>query len=225
LLLPPDERVQLAFDPALEWNAFARYLGNHVTVVTFATRSDHDVAGLLHAVCHETYAGHHAQHVLIDDALVRGRGWMEFELTPGFGPHLMIGEGAAEAGTDLALPQDARLEAYARLLTAAGLPSSEAPRLARVETLASGLESTVPSIVARYLDNEASRDETAKALAGEAFLPTPERFLAFAERQRSAALVHPIGKAVVSEVIRRVPESERWRRLRDIFTLQPFALE
>ena len=225
LLLPPDERVQIAFDSAIEWTAFARYLGDHLTVVTFATRSDHDVAGLLHAVCHETYAGHHAQHLLIDDALVRGRGWMEFELTPGFGPHLMIAEGAAETGADLALPHDVRLEAYARLLTAAGLPPSEAPRLARVERLASDLEPAVPSIVARYLDNEASRDETTMALAREVFLPAPERFLAFAERQRTAALVHPIGKAVLSDVIGRVPESERWRRLRDIFTLQPFALE
>ena len=79
---------------------------------------------------------------------------------------------------------------------AAGLPSSDAPRLARVETLASDLEPAVPSIVARYLDNDASRDETATALARDALLPSPERFLSFAERQRTAALVHPIGKAV-----------------------------
>jgi hypothetical protein len=224
-VLPADERVQIALDPAVEWAAFARYRGSHLTVVTFATQEGHDVAGLLHTVCHETYAGHHAQHVLIDDALVRGRGWLEFDLTPGFGPHLLISEGAAEAGADLALPPEVRQEAYARLLSAAGLPTADAARLARVVSLASDFETEVPSIVARYLDNDASREETARALAGDALLPAPEGFLSFAERQRTGALVHAIGKTVVTDAIGRVPEVERWRWLRDIFTLQPFALK
>jgi hypothetical protein len=225
LRLPADERIKIVFDPTIEWEAFARYLGDHLTVITFAARSGHDVAGLLHAVCHETYAGHHAQHVMIDDALARGRGWTEFELTPGFGPHLMIAEGAAEIGAELALPADVRRDAYARMLASAGLAPSEAARLARVETLASDLEPAVASIIARYLDNDASREATMDALAHEALVPAPERLLSFAERQRTTALAYRVGKAAVAEVIGKVPESDRWRRLRDLFTLRPFVLE
>jgi hypothetical protein len=150
---------------------------------------------------------------------------MEFELTPGFGPHLMIAEGAAEVGAGLALPQDVRRDAYARILAAAGLASSEAPRLARVETLASDLEPAVGSIIASYLDNETSREETMAALAREALVPAPDRLLSFAERQRTTALAYPVGKAAVAQVIGRVSENDRWRRLRDLFTLQPFVLE
>jgi len=225
--LPGDQRVVVEFDPSIEWDAYAQYAGNHQTRLKLASRKDHDVASLLHMACHETYAGHHAQHVWIDDALVRGRGWLEFQLTPAFGPHLLITEGAAEAGVDLALPEAARAAVYRDvLLPAAGLPTTSAERLARVETLAARLEIVVPSIVGRYLDNEATADTTARALGSQALLVSPERFLQFAERQRVAAIVDPIGKAVVADWIsRESTEADRWRRLQDLFTRKPFEVE
>jgi len=225
--LPADERVDVEFDPAIAWDAYARYTGGHRTVVTFARRQGHDVAALLHTACHETYAGHHMQHVLVDDALVRGRGWVEFQLTPAFGPHLLIAEGAAETAVDLALPERGRAAIYRNdLLPLAGLPVREADRLARVETLAMTLEAAIPRIVQRYLDNTASSEATLDALRHEAFVPVPERFLAFAERQRTGAVVYPLGKAVVSQwLVQRATGDERWRRLRDLFTLRPFTLE
>jgi hypothetical protein len=225
--LPADERVDVEFDPAIARDAYARYTGGHRTVVTFARRQGHDVAALLHTACLETYAGHHMQHVLVEDALVRGRGWVEFQLTPAFGPHQLIAEGAAETAVDLALPEHARAAIYRNdLLPLAGLPVREAERLARVETLAMTLEAAIPRIVQRYLDNTASSEATLDALRHEAFVPAPEQFLAFAERQRTGAVVYPLGKAVVSQwIAQRATGEERWRRLRDLFTLRPFTLD
>jgi hypothetical protein len=227
LLLPPDERITLSFDEAIEWDAFARYRGRHETLVTIGSASGHDIAALLHMACHETYAGHHAQHILIDDALVKGRGWLEFHLTPSFGPHRLISEGAAEAGVHLALPEDTRARIYRdRLLPLAGLPVREAGRLARVETLAASLDGSVPDTIGRYLDNRTSADETVKRLATEALISSPERLLAFAERHRVGAVAYPVGKAVVSAwVAGGGTADEQWRRLQDLFTRTPFALD
>jgi hypothetical protein len=227
LVLPPDERIALAFDEAIEWDAYARYRGAHETLLTIGGASEHDVAALLHMACHETYAGHHAQHILIDDALVKGRGWMEFHLTPSFGPHRLISEGAAEAGVGLALPEAARARIYReRLLPLAGLPVREAERLARVETLASSLEASLPDTIGRYLDNQASAEETVSRLATQALISSPERFLALAERHRVGAVVYPVGKAVVSAwVAGGSTADEQWRRLQDLFTRRPFALD
>jgi hypothetical protein len=227
MVLPPDERISLTFDEAIEWDAFARYRGAHETLLTVGSASGHDVAALLHMACHETYAGHHAQHILIDDALVKGRGWMEFHLTPSFGPHRLISEGAAEAGVDLALPEDARARIYReRLLPLAGLPAGEAERLARVETLAASLDASLPDTIGRYLDNQATADETVRRLASEALMSSPERFLAFAERHRVGAVVYPVGRAVVSAwVTASTAGDEQWRRLQDLFTRTPFALD
>lgn len=225
--LPADQRIDVEFDPAVEWDAYTQYLGDHHTRMRMASRRGHDVAGLLHLACHETYSGHHLQHVLIDDALVKGRGWTEFQLTPAFGPHLLISEGAAETAVDLALPESVRVVIYRdRLLPLAGLPTAEAARLARVETLAAALDGDVPRLVSSFLDNEASAEATAAALQTSGLMPAPERFLAFAERHRTAAVVYPIGKAAVGQwVAQASTDAERWRRLQDIFTLRPFSLE
>ena len=226
LTLPADERLTLSFDEAIEWGAYARYLGRHETAVRIGTPRGHDVAALLRMACHETYAGHHAQHILIDDALVRGRRWIEFELTPAFGPHKLITEGAAEVGVDLALPEPVRARIYRdRLLPLAGLPTATATRLARVETLASSFDIAVPGFIAGYLDNEVSAADTAKRLAASALLPGAAQFVGFAERHRTSAVVYPVGRAVVSEWVNRAPTVEqRWRRLQDLFTRTPFAL-
>jgi hypothetical protein len=226
IVLPADERIRLSFGEGGDWDAITRYEGGHRTHLVVGSAGTRDVAALLRMACHETYAGHHMQHVLIDDALVRGRRWLEFGLSPAFGPHRLITEGAAEAGVSLALPEEARAELYrTRLLLLAGLPTENAALLARVETLAAALEISVPAVVARYLDNEISSAEAARMLAAQALLPAPEQFLAFAERHRTNAVAYPIGKAVVSEWVAQGTSAEaRWRRLQDLFTRTPFAL-
>ena len=40
------------------------------------------------------------------------RGWQEYALVPGFGPDLVLAEGAAEAGADLAMPYERRVAVY-----------------------------------------------------------------------------------------------------------------
>jgi hypothetical protein len=227
MVLPPDERISLTFDEAIEWDAYARYRGGHETLVIIGSTGGHDVAALLQLACHETYAGHHAQHILIDDALVKGRGWLEFHLTPSFGPHRLISEGAAEAGVHLALPEEARARIYRdHLLPIAGLPVREAGRLARVESLAAALDAGIPDTIGRYLDHQLSREEAVERLATEALISSPERFLAFAERHRVGAVVYPVGKTIVSAwVSAGATPDEQWRRLQDLFTRTPFALD
>jgi hypothetical protein len=224
-VLPRTERIEIAIEPSSEWPAFARYAGSHTTTITFGSRAGHSAASLLHTMCHEAVPGHHAQHVLIDDALVKGRRWLEFQLTPAFGPHLLISEGAAEAASSLALPDDEFAQILTEFLEVAGLDSSEAPRLARVTKLAQALEPLVPSIIGQYLDNDASREATIAALADEALLPDPEFFVAFAERHRTRAVVYPLGKSVVSALLARSTADRRWHGLTDLFTVKPFLTE
>jgi hypothetical protein len=225
--MPGDERIDLRIDASTEFAGSARYAGHHQTRIAIATRDGWDVARVLHVACHETYPGHHLQNILIDDALVKGRGWQEFQLMPAFGPHLLIAEGAAEAGADLVMREETRAAVYRdRLLPLAGINTADAARLARIDALATPLDGAVPSILARYFDNAATEAETLTALAREALLPAPGQFLAFAERRRTAAVAYPIGRRVVSNWLSRDPnDPERWRRLQDVFTRDPFRVD
>src|SRR5688500_14834724 len=48
--------------------------------------------------CHEGYPGHHVYNALLEQHLVRGRGWHEFSVYPLFSPHSLIAEGTANYG-------------------------------------------------------------------------------------------------------------------------------
>ena len=129
--LPDDEAIEVAFADDSPWDAFAQYLGGHRTRITFNRRAAVDVSRVLRLACHEGYPGHHVQFMLIDDELVGRRGWREFELTPAFGRHLLVTEGAAEAGAEMALPLESRIALYRDvLLPMAGLPPQAAGRIA-----------------------------------------------------------------------------------------------
>ena len=229
ITLPADERVEIEFDPSIEWDAYAQYLGGSPDPrESREPRADTTSPALLHMACHETYAGHHLQHVLIDDALVKGRGWMEFQLTPAFGPHLLISEGAAEVAVDLALPEPVRAAIYRdRLLPLAGLPTADAARLARVETLGASLERAVPQIVERYLDNDTPRGGDGGR--AENVRRCCRRPSAFCRSRNGSArppwCIHSARRRCQSGSRKEATDAERWRRLRDIFTLRPFSID
>jgi hypothetical protein len=222
--LPSDERVTVSFDTATDWGATAHYQGRHRTQVRISRRGEHDVADLLHLACHETYPGHHVQNVLIEDALVRGRGWAEFELIPAFGPHLVVTEGWAEVGVDLAMPPDVTAQVYRQtLMPLAGLPSADADRLARVNDLAGPFARQATSVIGRYLDNRLSFDETRRALRDETLILSPDRLIALAERRRIAAVIYGASHHALASAHAGLDAASRWRKMHDVFTVTPFT--
>ena len=224
--LPSDESVDARFESTGEWAATAIYQGRHRTRVRVGSRTGHDVAELLHLACHETYPGHHVQHVLIDDALVRGRGWSEFQLAPAFGPHLMITEGWAEAGVELAMPPDMSERVYREtLLPLAGLPTADADRLARVNAISGLFAIEALPAIAQYLDNKQTADETREQLRTRALILAPDQLIALAERRRAAALMYSASKQAVVLGETGLAAPARWRKLHDVFTVTPFTRE
>jgi hypothetical protein len=223
--LPSDERVAVEFNAGGNNAGSAEYLGRHQTRVRLASSDGHDIAELLHLACHETYPGHHLQHVLIDDALVRGRGWLEFQLTPAFGVHAMLSEGWAEAGVELAMPPAESARVYRdTLMPLSGIRTGDAERLARIVALTALFTSEAVDPVARYLDNELPHEAALQALRQRALILSPERVIALAERRRAAAIVYAPAKRAVSSLYRDGDTNAKWRKLHDAFTVTPFVM-
>ncbi len=220
--LPPDERVDLALVSGSRWDGYARYDGGHRTRIDINRDATLDVSRALHLACHEGYPGHHVQYLWIDDELVRKRQWLEFQLAPAFGRHLLVSEGAAEAGVDILFPDDIRAAVYHdTLLPAAGLRPSDAAQIVRIESLVTSLEPVISSIVAAYLDNSLTQAAALERLRDEALLINPEAMLAFAERWRTRVLVYPEGRALVQRLI----AGRGLEGLRQVFVDQPFAVQ
>ena len=198
--LPEDEAVQVVFRQSGEWDGFARYLGHHRTEIA-VTEGALDLSRAFHLACLEGYPGHHVQFVLLD-RVWREHGWAELQLVPGFGRHLLLAEGAAELGADLAVPRDARIALYRdRLLPAAGIDPRFAAPLVTVEDVLDELLVVVTDVARGYLDGTLSREAALDRLEREALVTNPEDTLAFIERRRARALVYGEGRRVLQRVM------------------------
>ena len=202
ITLPGDEQVEFEFVQALGFDGFADDEGRHHTRISIERAADFDITRALHLACHEGYPGHHVQFIYIDDVLSRQKSWLEFQLTPSFGRHLLITEGAAEAATAIAFPPEARRRAYRdQLFPAAGLSTGDVDRLVRVEELVNALEPVITDTVRAYLDNDLTRARAVDQLRERGLTPDPDAVLDFAEKHRTQMLAYPAGKMLVQRLL------------------------
>jgi hypothetical protein len=211
--LPQDERVSIAFRSNLGWDAYARDVGEHHTSIEINDDSALDVSRALRLACHEGYAGHHAQHLLTDRA-IRSRQWLELQLTPAFGPHLLWAEGSAEVGADLAFPGEQRTALYRdRLFPAAGIEPVDVEALVRVDDLLPQLLPVVTDVAREYLATRLSQAQAIARLKDEAMIANASGTLAFIERRRARALVYGEGRRAIESRL----QTRTLTALRDLF--------
>jgi hypothetical protein len=193
----------VAFVDGLPWDAHARYLGGHRTRIDVDGSQPLDLTRALRVACHEGPVGHHAQHIWGADELVGRRGWREHGLVPGFGPALLLAEGAAEVGAELAMPASRRARVYRETLApAAGLSKLDAgdfARLIRIEDAQAAIEPLIADIAREYLDNRITAATAAERLEQEALMPAPEAFVLFIERRRTRILAYTEGRRLARE--------------------------
>jgi hypothetical protein len=140
-------------------------------------------------------------------------------LTPAFGPHRLLAEGAAEAGAELLLPLAVRERVCAEhLLPAAGRRPGVAGRLVRVERLVAALDLEVAFLAADYLDTPLGTEAATARLRDDALILDPPGMLSFVEKQRARVLAYPVGRRLVGEALAAVPEGDRWTRFAAIST-------
>jgi hypothetical protein len=110
--LPDGEEV--ALEPVRDepWWAFNYFLGDLRSRV--AVNLDIPTTGVdaIHLASHEVYPGHHTEHALKEQLLLRDRGAIEegIQLVPT--PQAVLSEGIAELGLEIALDDDGRSAAY-----------------------------------------------------------------------------------------------------------------
>lgn len=219
LPLPAGETITFGAAEAASWAGLSRPTGPRRSELRVSEAGGADPAHLLQLAAHEGVPGHHAQHVLASAHLVERRGWQERQLLPAFGAHLLLAEGAADAGADLLLPVETRARVCAEtLLPMAGLAPTLAPTLARVERLVATLDVEVAYIAAEYLDTPLGVEAATTRLRDDALVLDPAGMLAFLERQRTKMLAYPLGRRLVQAALDTTPADERWARLAAIAT-------
>jgi hypothetical protein len=113
--LPAGEGVLLEPVTDEPWWAFNYYLGDLRSRVVLNTDVPTTSADLIHLAGHEVYPGHHTEHSVKEQLLIRDQGKIEeaIQLVPT--PQAVLSEGIAETGADLVMDDAAKEEAHATL--------------------------------------------------------------------------------------------------------------
>ena len=110
--LPTGEQPVLEPVTDEPWWAFNYYLGNLRSRVVLNIDVPTTGFDLIHLAAHEVYPGHHTEHAVKEQLLIRERGAIEegIQLVPT--PQAVLSEGIAEVGAEIVLGDDGYAAAY-----------------------------------------------------------------------------------------------------------------
>ncbi|MDX1546123.1 MAG: hypothetical protein R3247_04000 [Rhodothermales bacterium] len=169
---PEDERFTVEYVTDKPWSGYNWYQGGGESLIQVNTDLPIYIDRAVDLAAHEGYPGHHVYNALLEQHLVRDRGWVEFSVYPLFSPQSLIAEGSANYGIEVAFPQAERL-AFERdvLFPLAGLDPARAEDYYAVEALASELSYAGNEAARRYLDGTLDADSAAAFLTAYALMP------------------------------------------------------
>jgi hypothetical protein len=204
--LPASERFTIEYVTGKSWSGYNWYQGNFRSLIQVNTDLPIYIDRAVDLACHEGYPGHHVYNALLEQHLVRDRGWIEFSVYPLFSPQSLIAEGTANYGIETAFPGPARLAfEKAVLFPAAGLDPSRADEYYRVQGLVDQLGYAGNEAARRYLNGEIDRAAAAAWLERFALMPKDRaaQRVRFFDQYRSYVINYNLGK----DLVRRFVES------------------
>ena len=215
--LPAHESFSIEYVSDKPWGGYNWYQGDANSLIQVNTDLPSYIDSAVDLGCHEGYPGHHTYNALLEQNLLRGRGWEEFALYPLFSPQSLLAEGSANYGIDLAFPGDERIEFERNeLFPLAGLDASEAELYYQVMELRSQLNYAGNEAARRYLDGQFTSEQAQEWLVNYA-LDDPERAekrIDFYDSYRSYVINYNYGKDLVAGWVDAdaADSRERWER-------------
>ena len=217
LALPDSERFTVEYVTDKPWSAYNWYQGGYRSLIQVNTELPIFIDRAVDLACHEGYPGHHVYNAMLEHALVKGKGWVEYSVYPLFSPQSLIAEGSANFGIDVAFPNGERT-AFERdvLYPLAGLDPSKAEAYARVQQLVGRLSYAGNEAARRLLNGQIDSTAAVKWLSDYA-LYDPARAaqrVRFIHTYRSYVINYNLGRDLVAAWVERHAGDDpaaRWR--------------
>jgi hypothetical protein len=207
IALPTGDDFALEYVTGKSWSGYNWYKGGGHSLIQMNVDFPIPIDRAVDLACHEGYPGHHVYNSLLEEHLVRGRGWMEFSVYALFSPQSLIAEGTANFGIEMAFPGNERVEFEREtLFPLAGLPQDEAAHYYRVHALVQRLAYAGNEAARRYLDGKISREEAARWLEKYALMSSEraQQRTKFFDTYRSYVINYNLGQDLVRGYIERM---------------------
>ena len=202
--LPEEESFQLEYVTGKSWSGYNWYKGESHSLIQINTDFPISIDRAVDLASHEGYPGHHVYNTLMEQTLLRARGWMEFSVYALFSPQSLVAEGTANFGIAMAFPGPERVTFEREVLfPAAGLDPAQAEHYYRVHDIVQKLSYAGNEAARRYLDGSMTRDEAAGWLERYALM-SPERAqqrTRFFDQYRSYVINYNLGQDIVGRYI------------------------
>jgi hypothetical protein len=190
LELPAGEVVTIEPVEDEPWWAFNYYLGDLRSRVVLNVDVPTTALDLIHLTAHEVYPGHHTEHAVKEQLLMRDEGKIEegIQLVPT--PQAVLSEGIAETGVDVILDEAGKEEAYA-IFRRHGVEVADPALAERVARAGEALR-TVGLDAALMIHEDGASQEEAQAYIERWSLVPPEQ-----AKQSVRFVVDPTWRAYV----------------------------
>lgn len=218
LELPPGESFTVEYVTGKSWSGYNWYQGGFKSLIQVNTDLPIYIDRAVDLACHEGYPGHHVYNALLEQHMVKDRGWQEFTVYPLFSPQSLIAEGTANYGIAVAFPGEERVTYEEHVLfPAAGLDPAGARGYYEVQALVEKLAYAGNEAARRYINGEIDAAQAAAWLETYALMPRAraEQRVRFFDQYRSYVINYNLGKDLVRAYIEGrphsgSPESTRW---------------
>lgn len=215
ITMPAGENFTLEYVTGKPWGGYNWYKGNFHSVIQINTDLPIFIERAVDLAAHEGYPGHHVYNALLEQNLLRKRGWVEFSIYLLFSPQSLIAEGTANYGIDVAFP-DAEKTTFERdvLFPLAGLDSALAADYYRVLELKKKLDVAGIEVARRYLDGQIDATEAAARLERYSLVEATraQKSLRFMEHYRSYVINYTHGQDLVRAYIEARAAGDAGRR-------------
>jgi hypothetical protein len=197
------------------WSGYNWYQGNARSLIQINTDLPIFIDRAVDLAAHEGYPGHHVYGTLLEQKLMKERGWVEFSVNPLFGPNGIIAEGSGNYGIEVAFPGEERLKFEREVLfPLAGLDPARAGEYFRVLELTKQLSFAGNEAARRLLNGEITAAEAAAWLE-KYTLAEPARAqqrVRFIEKYRSYVITYNHGQKLVHDYIEARAKGDADRR-------------
>jgi hypothetical protein len=217
--LPPGESFTVEYVTNKSWSGYNWYQGDYRSLIQINTDLPIYIDRAIDLACHEGYPGHHVYNVLLEQHLVRARGWREFSVYALFSPQSLIAEGTANYGIEVAFPDDER-RAFERtvLFPAAGLDPSQVDRFYEIAELLEKLGYAGNEAARRYRDGRIDAAAAARWLQTYS-LSSADRAaqrIRFIDQYGAYVINYNLGKDLVAAHLEKRAGSDAERRWREL---------
>ena len=204
--LPDGERFTVEYVKDKSWSAYNWYQGGLRSLIQVNTDLPIYIDRAIDLACHEGYPGHHVYNALLEEHLVKRRGWVEFSVYPLFSPQSLIAEGTANFGIEVAFPGAERVAFETRsLFPLAGLDPAGAAEYYDIQALVDKLAYAGNEAARRYLNGAIDARGAADWLEQYAMMPRDraEQRVRFFDQYRSYVINYNLGEDLVRAYVER----------------------